>query len=86
MSEVQRGIRRSPLRKVLWLLHLLAAALPQTRAATWQCEMVQQLKAVYGPQFARCTFAGQNYLIADRSICLQLLATLCAEHGLRQID
>jgi NADH-quinone oxidoreductase subunit C len=85
MSEVPEGNPPKPASEKVPVAPAPAAAAapaPKPGPQPWQCEMVQQLKAVYGSAIREAaTFAGQNYLIADRSICRQLLATLCAEHG-----
>ncbi len=45
--------------------------------------VVQQLKSVYGAAIREAaTFAGQNYLVVDRSICHEVLATLYEASGL----
>jgi len=55
-----------------------AAPVPKPVPLPWDCEMVQQLKAVYGDAIQQAsTFVGQNFLVVDRSISRQL----CQQHS-----
>jgi NADH-quinone oxidoreductase subunit C len=53
------------------------AAPPKPSAVPWECELVQQLRDLYGAAICDAkSYMGQNYLVVDRSVCHALLCTL----------
>lgn len=59
-----------------------AALAPKPVPVPWDCALVQQLKDAYGDGIRdAATFAGQNYLVVDRSVCHDVLLNLYEQGG-----
>ena len=58
------------------------AAAPKPATVPWESALVAQLRSVYGAAIqTAATFAGQNYLVVDRSVCHEVLGTLYEAAG-----
>jgi len=52
-------------------------AAPKPAPVPWECTLVEQLKNAYGDGIRDAgAFAGQNYLVVDRSVCHDVLLNL----------
>jgi NADH-quinone oxidoreductase subunit C len=59
-----------------------AAAINKPVPAPWDCALVQQLKNAFGSGICDAgSFAGQNYLVVDRSVCHDVLRNLYEVSG-----
>jgi len=58
------------------------AAAPKPTTVPWESAVVEQLKSLYGSGIqTAATYAGQNYLVVDRSVCHEVLGTLYGQTG-----
>ncbi len=61
-----------------------AAAKPAPKPAPvpWDCALVDELKGVFGAAICEAlTYAGQNYIVVDRAVCLDVLGRLSDRMG-----
>jgi NADH-quinone oxidoreductase subunit C len=59
-----------------------AAAAPKPAPTPWDGECAQKMRSLFGSGIRdSLTFAGQNYLIVDRSICHDVLRSLYQDSG-----
>jgi len=58
------------------------AAAPKPTPVPWESAVVERLKSVYGAGIqTAATYAGQNYLVVDRSVSHEVLGTLYEQAG-----
>jgi NADH-quinone oxidoreductase subunit C len=55
---------------------------PKPAPVAWECEMVEQLRREFGETIQQAlSYLGQNYLVVDCSVCLQLIVRLQEQFG-----
>jgi NADH-quinone oxidoreductase subunit C len=82
MSEVPEGNPPIPAPEKTPAPAAPAAAAPKPVPLPWNSALVKRLKDAYGDGICNAaTFAGQNYLVVDRSICHDVLLNLYEQEG-----
>ena len=80
MPEVPEGNLPNPGAENTAAAPTPAAAAPKPAPVPWDSALVQQLKNVFGSGIRdAATFAGQNYLVVDRSVCHEVLLNLSGQ-------
>jgi NADH-quinone oxidoreductase subunit C len=80
MPEVPEGNLPNPGAEKTAAAPTPAAAAPKPAPVPWDSALVQQLKNVFGSGIRdAATFAGQNYLVVDRSVCHEVLLNLSGQ-------
>lgn len=82
MPEVPDGNPPNPAPEKAPVVAVPAAAASKPVPLPLECDLVQQLKSAFGEGIRNAaTFAGQNYLMVDRSICHDVLLNLYKQSG-----